>query len=459
MVAVALLACVTDGGEAPPAPAAPFAPAPVAPARPPIPPPPAPTEEVGRVIVVAVDGAAWPVIDWMNERGELPTLARLRAHGCDGDMASLEHSRSAVIWTTVATGVPEEVHGILDFAYEQDGRRRLYLNDRLGAPPLWERLSDAGTTVGVTNWWVSTPVVPVEGYLVSDHVLPASSRLTARTFASEADMPARDAAALVYPAGLWDALAPALRPRLPTDVDPGLFAAIDDTFAQDAEVVDMTLRASKGFEPRLQMVYLKGIDIASHYLWGFFRPEPGKPDMPRPHPRDLATYGSLVPAKYRHTDVLLGELLATRAPEDVVVVLSDHGFGHRKRLRDVDPDQFVRGFHRGTHGPHSLPPSTDGIFVVAGGPVSRAACPDRFSLLDVAPTVLWLLGQPVPAYMPGAPVTGLFDPAFVAAHAVARSPEATPERKARGAPGPEQTAAEQAQLEALRALGYFEESP
>lgn len=416
----------------------------------------APTDEVGRIVVLAIDGAEWSVIRPMVDQGDLPTIAALQERGCHGTMESLESSRSAVIWTSVATGVPPEVHGIVDFAYEEDGRKRLYLSDKLAAPPVWEMLSDGGVSVGVTNWWVTYPVVPVRGYMVSDHFIPSASLITARTFATDAEAPARDVASLVYPAPLNDALVQVLRARLPTDNDPALFAAIDDIFARDAESADMARRAARAFSPKVELIYLKGIDLASHYLWGFFRPQPGSPEMPRPTARDIAVYRALIPSKYRHTDALLGELLADLRPEDMVILLSDHGFGHRKRLRDVDPQQFMRGFHRGTHGPHALPATTDGIFLIAGGPVSPAHCPDRFSLYDVAPTLLHLAGQQVPSYLGGRVLTELLGDEFQARHPIVRGPPDTPVRARRQAVTPDLTEAERQQIEGLRTLGYFE---
>jgi hypothetical protein len=40
------------------------------------------------------------------------------------------------------------------------------------------------------------------------------------------------------------------------------------------------------------------------------------------------------------------------------------------------------------------------------------------SILDVAPTVLWLMGQPIPAEMDGAALTGAFADGWQAAHDV-----------------------------------------
>jgi len=58
--------------------------------------------------------------------------------------------------------------------------------------------------------------------------------------------------------------------------------------------------------------------------------------------------------------------------------------------------------------------------VIAKGPGVRAGTRfDGASLLDVAPTVLWLLGLPIGADMDGKVLGAAFDPAWLAAHPVA----------------------------------------
>ena len=54
-------------------------------------------------------------------------------------------------------------------------------------------------------------------------------------------------------------------------------------------------------------------------------------------------------------------------------------------------------------GPDDSVHSKDGIFVIANGGVSRSG-PLTANLYDVAPTILTLMGVPVPADMRGSPI-------------------------------------------------------
>jgi hypothetical protein len=62
------------------------------------------------------------------------------------------------------------------------------------------------------------------------------------------------------------------------------------------------------------------------------------------------------------------------------------------------------GALRGSHGHHPAAPEMAGIFFALGRGVAPGARPGRVHALDVAPTVLALLGQPQPAAMTGRPI-------------------------------------------------------
>ena len=59
-----------------------------------------------------------------------------------------------------------------------------------------------------------------------------------------------------------------------------------------------------------------------------------------------------------------------------------------------------------------------GIFCAFGPGVRQGVRLPRLSIMDLAPTVLWLRGLPVPEDMDGRVLTDLFEPDFVAGHPV-----------------------------------------
>jgi predicted AlkP superfamily phosphohydrolase/phosphomutase len=105
-------------------------------------------------------------------------------------------------------------------------------------------------------------------------------------------------------------------------------------------------------------------------------------------------------------------------------------------------------------GSHRL----DGVFAVAGGPARRGLEFSGARIIDVAPTVLYLMGLPIPGDMDGRPLLEALDPAFVAAH----PPQHESNGHAPPGPGPQAAAhtfsAEEEELIArrLQAMGYIE---
>ncbi|MEO6810380.1 MAG: alkaline phosphatase family protein [Isosphaeraceae bacterium] len=76
----------------------------------------------------------------------------------------------------------------------------------------------------------------------------------------------------------------------------------------------------------------------------------------------------------------------------------------------------------GPTGDHRL----DGVLIATGPPFRPGAHPEAASLLDIAPTVLHLLGVPVPSDMDGRVLSELLDPSFQPPSADESSPPAPP---------------------------------
>jgi predicted AlkP superfamily phosphohydrolase/phosphomutase len=97
----------------------------------------------------------------------------------------------------------------------------------------------------------------------------------------------------------------------------------------------------------------------------------------------------------------------------------------------------------------------NGVFIMTGGPVRRAHELTGAQILDVTPTVLYLMGLPIPADMDGRPLVESLDPDFVAAHPVRREQadgQAAPREQGPGFSQEE----EEMIAERLKAMGYIE---
>jgi predicted AlkP superfamily phosphohydrolase/phosphomutase len=132
---------------------------------------------------------------------------------------------------------------------------------------------------------------------------------------------------------------------------------------------------------------------------------------------------------------------------DVLFVARDYSYLGRELLgtRGVVESSmnWANGFHR-----------MNGVLMAYGPDVRRGLHLEGATMVDVAPTVLYALGQPVPENMDGQVLAGALDPQFVAAHPIRRE---APLQRGDGGPDEGYTDDEEAEVSGrLAALGYIE---
>ncbi len=408
------------------------------------------------VVVLALDGATWDLLDPLMERGLLPNLERLRKGGAWAPLASMEPSSSPVIWTTVATGKSPEQHGITFFVRFPDGN--------LGKPSpvassmrrtkaIWNILGESGKDVAVVGWFVTWPAEAVNGRVISDraHYGDISGGMQARTF------PPFYLSTLAIP-GQAEAVR-ALPRFMDFDYDPDHIDkdARDRGGRKNFLVFDRFVRAylrdlyylgaveavlADGRLPDFLAFYLRGTDDVQHGFWQYMEPDLFE-DVPI---QAVASFGHTIENYWQWTDEAVGRVLSHYGPDTLVVVLSDHGAGPA-----VGEHGVVAREHLHLSGSHR----DEGIIIVNGPGVKKGAGPTDGSVYDITPTLLYAMGMPVALDMDGRVLDGFFTGA-VARHAVA--PVATYETSAALLPtdvtSPPQV--EKQILEHLRSLGYID---
>jgi arylsulfatase A-like enzyme len=191
-------------------------------------------------------------------------------------------------------------------------------------------------------------------------------------------------------------------------------------------------------QPRFLHVYTREPDHRQHRYWKWLQPQYylGVDDA------DVARFGDVIPQLYERLDAFLGEILALVGRDTVVVVASDHG--HSPTM--LHPKLY-------SHHQHGPP----GVLLMAGGPIVAGRRVEGASIFDLMPTLLHLLGLPVPDDAAGRVLDEALDPAFAAAHPVRRvaSYDGLAGR-IRRADGGGAAAHDQEEVRRLRALGYVE---
>jgi len=393
------------------------------------------------VTLIGIDGAAWRVIDPMFRRGDLPNVRALVEAGVRAPLRSQQPLISPAVWTTIASGVSRERHGIQLFKV---GDRLVSSVDRK-VPALWTLASEAGLRSAVIGWWATYPAEAINGVVVSERAL--KTREDDLRSGPRAGLPGPETVGLVHPANVLDTVADLLVAGETADEQSDERGAVVRRMrAEDRAVAESLVRLRGTAGPfDLEMALLRGVDPISHYFWKYYEPDaPVYKPAERPTADELKTWGGAVEDHYRYVDGLLGELGARPSPDHVILLVSDHGF-------EAGRQQFHRGVLSGTHAGEA---ALHGIFVASGGPIRRGLVLDEASVLDVAPTILYLLGLPVPDDLEGKVLDAAIDRSWRDAHPVRHVP---PHATAASEQGPPPTSAVDERLQReLKALGYVE---
>jgi predicted AlkP superfamily phosphohydrolase/phosphomutase len=267
--------------------------------------PPATNGRRSPILVIGIDGGEWKVINRLWSEGKLPNLKALAGRGVTATLHTAYNS-SPVIWTTIATGVVPEVHGITDFVVATPQGDVPISSDVRKVPALWNMLSRAGRRVAVLGWWGSWPAEPVNGVVYSDRAL-------------------LDLSARVSPPSRLPRFLDELRQA---DADPGLFGE-GEPDRRDRVMARAAARLA-GEKYDLILLYFRTPDLVSHNYWKYFEPE----SFDSVDPEELAANRDRVPRIYEAVDQEIGRILAAAPGETNVLVLSDHGF-HAARREDI----------------------------------------------------------------------------------------------------------------------------
>jgi predicted AlkP superfamily phosphohydrolase/phosphomutase len=402
-----------------------------------------------RVVLIGVDGATWHVMLPMMERGELPHFKALVDRGAHGNLISIEPMVSPALWTTVATGSLRARHGISGFVEgdQETGKPVPVSSNMRRTEALWTILPRQGRTVNVVGWYASWPAEVIDGRIVTDHFLPRDeSAYWPVTAAEEARLGGR-----THPRELLNEILPlvptmeevakkdrlALRFKADGSPENPALTKLFLPHRVDETRVRVTKYLMRTYPADLTMTFIWGIDPMSHVFWQFFEPQTWTGD-PIP-PEVMAANKDRIPNYYRKVDAYIGELVEAAGEDAIVVIVSDHGFG-------PGPHKSAQGML--LSGDHAK----EGILIAAGGPVRSGVRVEDTSIVNIAPTLLYLLRLPVGDDMDGRVIEALFD-----------SPlpypiETVPTYERPGTPQPRAPIAspiDEEIREQLRALGYL----
>lgn len=345
----------------------------------------------GRVAVFALDGADWELLSELGDDGRIPNLKALAQGGTTGSLQTIQPMVSPMLWTTVATGLTPDRHGVIDFV-DRSPQKPVDAYTRR-APALWEIADSFGRGAMVVNWWTDWPPSPHDNV-----VFDTPGELLPKAI-SPPDVAAR-AESLVVPVETvgYDQVHRFLN-ITPSEFDK----AVSDGKATDPinvfrrvlaktwsdHRVGLTLyneARQHSREPLLVMVSYEGTDAVNHLFSPYHPPyrDGVSQDGYRKFWPAVANY-------YSEVDRLIGEWMSALPSDTTVIVVSAHGFRWGKTRPRTMPNGGA------TLSDHRNP----GVFIAYGQHVAPSRGNHAMTIFDVAPTVLTLLGLPKSTEMPG----------------------------------------------------------
>ncbi len=370
------------------------------------------------VALLGFDGLDPDLLLELIDDDQLPNLAEFVREGAFGRLDTFPGANSAVIWASLYTGESPARHRVHDFyrvrfpgagaglfpvhrtyfkelidrlAWAPGISRRFVNRLDLRSPPIWEIADRAGVpTAVVDGYFYSFPAQPQldPGSRLLAYGLNDALASSGNADASPGNAGVRPASGSADPTLAWFAQPP----DLPSEIEGAAAGHADLAWQSRAAVALLEHRARRGqTPPRFFSLYTHEPDTVSHQRWRWAEPE-RFPFVSRP---GIDEHGQSVADVYRRIDALVGELRRALGPETVFVIASDHG---------QSPTFVHRLYTQHRHGP-------DGVLLLHGPGVRRGHRLDSSHVLDVFPTVLALLGLPVPADTEGKVLDGAFEAA------------------------------------------------
>ncbi len=286
------------------------------------------------VLILALDGATFHVIEPMITAGRLPNLAAWQAAGAARPLPSTLPPVTFPAWSSFMTGREPGEHGIFDFTQKVEGEYRIrFVNasDRAGEA-FHDAVSNAGGRALVLGLPATFPAKPMRGLLVPGFDAPVST--------------GTDAASTSDPA-LYTRIADVVGPWMRPDLDESaraddfheraittLLARIDRKEAFAIEALER-MRAEDGARPDLALIVFAESDTVGHHYW-----RDHDPQSPRHDAGASAERRDAIASVYARLDLACGRIREAYGEDALCVVVSDHGMGGAAR-RVVHMNRFL----------------------------------------------------------------------------------------------------------------------
>ncbi|MBA2311255.1 MAG: alkaline phosphatase family protein [Actinobacteria bacterium] len=279
---------------------------------------------MNKVLLLGLDGATFRVLDPAFDAGHMPRLKALLAGGATGILTSTHPPYTPPGWTSIFTGVNPGKHGIFGFtvgnAQRKGGLVRL---DVVKSPAIWNAANAQGAAVGLFNIPMTYPAPPVHGWAVSGMLTPEGGGTTPQSFTHPEDL----AADILERTGSYE-----IDIEVNYD-DDWKTTHIEERLSLNLATKRRALGAilEKRDEVPLLFAVLEAPDRLMHAHYKYI-----DPSCEHWHRPEASSIRERVWSFFDEMDAVIGDLLDWAGPDGFVVTMSDHGFGPKEKVLNVN---------------------------------------------------------------------------------------------------------------------------
>jgi len=309
-----------------------------------------------RIVLLGFDAATWNVIDPMIAKGELPNFEAVIKRGVRADLYSLDSPVSPRVWTSIVTGKTEDKHGVIDF----------YSNrSHLRSKRVWDIFNANDLTTSIFYWFVTwPPQKEIKGHMVPGFLSLDSQTIPAElSFLKELEMSEknkiveqREGKGLfhdlrlvrqalrfgVKPSTLLQAILFKIEQKFRAYVELDVFAKVQ--LLKLYLYRDVFNYMVRQHPTDFAAILYPQADQIGHKYWAYYEPDEYEKRVGIPvSERDRCKYGDVIPNIYREMDKIVGDMRNQLGEDDVLMILSDHGFGvieEPKAQLKIKSDEF-----------------------------------------------------------------------------------------------------------------------
>ncbi len=268
----------------------------------------------GRVLVIGLDGAGWPVLEPLLASGRLPFLKELLAKSAWGDLVSPWPGSTFPSWTSIVTGVDPDLHGMVDFTILDPPTYSLRFIDARArrVPAVWEYAHWAGrvgVALGVPGTYPPDRAVTL---MVSGFDTPVTTRIES-SFVHPPSWREKLARLGGFP------LTPVGELRLGPHWHAHAWEALRGSIEGKVRATEAILR---DLQPDFCMLVFGESDTVSHHFWVF-----ADEGSPRRVPSMDGRFSNALADVYTRLDGAMAHIASAMGPHGLLLVVSDHGFG------------------------------------------------------------------------------------------------------------------------------------